>query len=147
MIRFLAALAMLFSVAAGAAAAESGTPDEARSMAIRAADLLRAKGPALAFAAFNDKTGAFHDRDLYVFVYDSSGHAVAHGLNPALIGKDMTGLKDVDGKEFVRAFIAVTDTGWIEYKWLNPATRTVDPKTSYVIRVGEYLVGVGAYRH
>ena len=147
MIRLLAALAMLFSVAAGAAAAEFGTPDEARSMAIRAADLLKDKGPAQAFPAFNDKAGAFHDRDLYVFVYDSSGHAVAHGLNPALIGKDLSGLKDVDGMEFVKAFIAIADAGWVDYKWLNPTTKTVDPKTSYVIRVGEYRVGVGAYRH
>jgi len=70
---------------------------------------------------------------------------VAHGTNPGLIGKSMLDLKDVDGKPFNRDIQAIKDTGWVEFKWQNPLTKAIEPKTMYEVRVGEYIVGVGAY--
>lgn len=95
---------------------------------------------------FDAKEGAFHDRDLYVMVYDSSGKNVAHGANAALIGKNLIDLKDVDGKFLVREITAVKDQGWVDYKWPDPLTKKYGQKTTYVLHVGDYLVGVGAYR-
>jgi len=34
-------------------------------------------------------------------------------------------------------------TGWVGYKWPNPSTKKVEPKSSFVMRVGDVLVGVG----
>jgi cytochrome c len=78
-------------------------------------------------------------------VQDAKGMMLAHGDSPALIGKPMADLKDVDGKPFIQEKLAITDAGWIDYKWRNPLTKAVEPKTQYVIRVGDYVLGVGAY--
>ena len=114
-------------------------------MATKAAEYLKSVGPEKAFAEFDAKDGPWHDRDLYVTVQDSKGVMVAHGTNGGLIGKSVIDLKDVDGKPFNRDVQAIKEAAWIDYKWQNPATKAVEAKTSYQVRVGEYIVGVGAY--
>ncbi len=126
-------------------AAGQATPDEAKAMAIKAAEYLKSVGPEKAFAEFDAKDGPWHDRDLYVVVQDSNGVMLAHGTNPGLIGKSLIDLRDVDGKAFTREMVAIQDQGWVNFKWQNPLTRAVEAKTIYEIRVGDYLVGVGAY--
>lgn len=126
-------------------AADQATPDEAKAMAIKAADYLQTVGSDKAFAAFDAKDSPWHDRDLYVIVQDSSGVMVAHGTNTGLIGKNVLELKDVEGRPFNRDAQAIKDAGWINFKWQNPVTKKVEPKTMYMVRVGNYLVGVGAY--
>lgn len=140
-------LSAAFTLGQGAYAADHATPDEAKAMALKAADFLKQNGPEKAFAAFDAPGGAFHDRDLYVFVQNDNGVVEAHGTNPALIGKNLLGIKDVDGKSFVKDMVAIKDTGWVDYKWQDPTTKLVEPKTSYMIRVGNYIVGVGAYKN
>jgi signal transduction histidine kinase len=130
---------------AAAFASDHGTPEEAKAMALRAAEFLKANGEEKAFAAFNDKS-QFHDRDLYVFVQDDKGVVKAHGGNPNLIGKDLSPVKDLDGKLFVQEINATKSEGWVDYKWQNAQTKAVEPKTSYVVRVDHLLVGVGAYK-
>ena len=143
----VALLLVMFSwVTAPAGAETGGTPEQAKAMAVKAADFLKEKGAETAFAAFTGKEAPWVDRDLYVFVYDETGQAVAHGGNPALVGKSLIDLKDPTGKAFVREIIAVKTPGWIEYQWRNPASNAVEPKTSYIIPVGTYRVGVGAYK-
>lgn len=126
-------------------AAGQATPDEAKAMAVKAAEYLKAVGPDKAFPEFDAKDGPWHDRDLYVIVQNTQGVMVAHGTMPAMIGKSMLDLKDVDGKPFNRETQAIKDEGWIEFKWMNPVSKAVEPKKQYIIRVGDYLVGVGAY--
>ena len=144
LIRVLFLLSTLFSVHAYAGA--TGTPDEAKAMAVNAAALLQQNGPDKAFPVFDAPGGPFHDRDLYVMVYDDTGKNVAHGANAALIGKNLMGLKDTDGVFVVRGIVAVKTEGWVDYKWPNPVTKKLAAKTTYVVRVGGYLVGVGAYK-
>jgi hypothetical protein len=127
-------------------AVDPATPADAKAMAIRAAEYLKAQGPETAFAAFSQKGGRFHDRDLYVFVTHESGTLVAHGVDHDMIGTNVLDLKDSDGKSFVREYLAIEDRGWVEYKWEHPLTGTVRNKRSYIVRVGDYSVGVGAYQ-
>jgi len=148
MARFLLKAILLACLLVGtqAYAGDNGTPDEAKSMALHAADFLRQNGPDAAFPVFNAKGGQFHDRDLYVMVYDDSGKNVSHGANQALIGKDLLELKDTDGKPLIREFVAIKDQAWVDYKWPDPISKKIMLKTTYVIRVDHYLVGVGAYK-
>ncbi|MFL5281934.1 MAG: cache domain-containing protein [Rhodopila sp.] len=95
---------------------DAGTTDEAKAMALRAADFLRQEGPEKAFPVFNDKTdGRFHDRDLYVMVYDTTGTNVAHGANAALIGKNLIDLKDTSGKLLIRELVLMKDQAFVDY--------------------------------
>ena len=126
---------------------ERASPAEAKAMAVRAANYLRSEGRKKAFAAFEQRGGPFHNRDLYVFVVDDSGTNVAQGFQrEKWIGKNLINFKDPDGKRFVREFLAVKDEGWVDYKIENPLTHKIEEKTSYVVRVVMYVVGVGAYK-
>jgi signal transduction histidine kinase len=145
MIRCIIAFSLSLLLATAAFAGEAGTPDEAKAMAVRAAELLKNGGPEKAFPEF-EKGATFHDRDLYVMVYDQSGKCVSHGATPGLIGKTLIDLKDTDGKYLIKDLVAVQDAAWIEYKWPNPVTKKIEPKATYVIRVGDYRVGVGVYK-
>lgn len=127
-------------------AAGQATPDEAKAMAVKAAEYLKSAGPEKAFPEFDAKDGRWHDRDLYVYVLDPAGVMVAHGTNPGLLGKSVLEFKDVDGKPITQVTLAVKDAGWVDYKWQNPLTKAVEPKTSYVMRVGDFAVVVGAYK-
>ncbi len=140
----LLALSLIFGSAA--AAADRATPDEAKSMALKAAQYLRDVGPDTAYAAFNAKDGPWHDRDLYVVVQDDQFTVRAHGAIPALIGRSFPDLKDVDGTPFTRNWKAVQTEGWVDYKWQDPVTKEVRPKSSYIVRVGDVVVAVGAYK-
>jgi cytochrome c len=126
-------------------AAGQATPEEAKAMAIKAASYLQSSGPETAFPAFSAKDGPWHDRDLYVLVENDQHIMVAHGSNPALIGRNVLNLKDPEGKSVAVELDAIKDAGWVDFKWLNPVTKAIEPKTLYAVRVGEYHVAVGAY--
>ncbi|WP_299439469.1 cache domain-containing protein [uncultured Rhodospira sp.] len=127
----------------GALAADRATKEEAKAMAEDAAAYYEEHGEA-AFDVFTNGD-MFKDRDLYVFMMDLKGTMVAHGQNPSLIGRDTIGLRDPSGKAFIQEFVAVEDKAWVSYQWQNPTTGGVDDKVSYIINVGDYVLGVGAY--
>jgi len=152
MVRALAMIATvaLLAFTCSASAAENGTKDEAVAMVKRVETMFAKEGPDATFKAVSDKSVAeFHDRDLYPFIYDMSGTCVAHGARPALIGKNLIDLKDQDGKYLIRELVAIAEgpgSGWVDYKWPNPLTNKIEDKTSYVEKMGDYLVGVGVYK-
>ena len=116
-------------------------------MAEKAATLLREKGPQEAYAKFQAKDGGFIDRDLYVFVLDNNGLFTAHGVKPVLIGKGGFDMKDVSGFPFIKAFVDVKDAAWVDYKWPDASDNNkVKDKASYIVRVGDLVVGVGYYK-
>jgi len=131
-------------------AAEFGTRDEAVAMVKRVIDKFAQSGAEATFRAVNDKSDpAFHDRDLYPFVYDLKGVNVAHGARPALIGKNLIALKDQNGVYLIQEMIALAKgpgSGWVDYKWPNPITDKIEDKSSYIEKMGDYFVGVGVYR-
>ncbi|WP_205470478.1 cache domain-containing protein [Breoghania sp. L-A4] len=130
-------------------AAEFGTKQEAVAMVNRVIELFQREGPDATFKAVNDPTTpAFHDRDLYPFIYDLQGVNVAHGARPVLVGKNLLNLKDQDGKYLIREMIDIANgngTGWVDYKWPNPINNKIEDKSSYIEKMGEYFVGVGIY--
>jgi cytochrome c len=139
---------MVFAIPAlSAAGPEFGTREEAVAMVHRVQEKFRKDGAEATFKAVNDKSDpAFHDRDLYPFIYDLNGLNVAHGARPVLVGKNLISLKDQDGKYLIQELIAIAKnpgSGWINYKWPNPLTNKIEDKTSYIERMGDYVVGVG----
>jgi len=134
-----------------AATTEFGTKDEAVAMVKRVEEMFKKDGADATFKAVSDKSvAAFHDRDLYPFIYDMAGTCVAHGARPALIGKNLIDLKDQDGKYLVRELRDIAQgpgSGWVDYKWPNPLNNKIEDKSSFVEKMGDnYFVGVGVYR-
>jgi signal transduction histidine kinase len=127
--------------------ATHGSKEEAQAMCEKAAALVKSDGAEKAFAKFQAKDGGFNDRDLYVFVVDDKGTFVAHGAKPALVGKVSIDLKDPTGFPLVQKFIEVQDKGWVDYKWPDSSDNNkIKDKSSYIIHVGTYWVGVGYYK-
>jgi len=136
-------------ISSAAHAADRGTAAEAEAMVKKAVAMVKSAGPEKAYDEFTNGK-SFKDRDLYVFVYDLNGKNLAHGVNPKLVGKDLMGLKDPDGKPVVQMIVDLAKgkgKGWSEsFKFLNPASKTIEEKVIYLERVGDTLVGCGIYK-
>lgn len=120
------------------------TLEEAQAMAEAAATYLREVGPDIAYSAFTFDE-AWRDRDLYVFVIDGDGVNRAQGADPGLVGTDEWDITDPNGVKIVQEMLTITDTGWVDYVWPDPLTGTDVAKRSFIIRVDDVVVGVGAY--
>jgi cytochrome c len=128
-------------------AADRGTPEEAKVLVEKAAAHFSGVGAEKAMADFNDPKAGYQDRDLFIFVYGADGKILCGAGVPGLIGRNALVLKDVDGKEFGKAVMAaaVAGGGWTEYRMSNPATKKAEPKKTYAVKVGDYVVAAGAY--
>lgn len=133
-----------------ASATERGSADEAVAMVKKAIAYMKENGKERAFAEFaNPANSQFHDRDLYIFVYDLNGNNVAHGNNPKMIGKNLLEMKDHDGKFIIKGFIDVANTkgkGWVDYKWPNPVNKAVEQKSGYIEKADNLIIGSGVYK-
>lgn len=155
MARILSIVAMVLGLVLGlsSAAAEEkkGTAAEATAMVQKAIAHIKKIGREKAFADFDNPKGGFVDRDLYIVVYDLKGKVLAHGANPKMIGKDLIDLRDNDGKYFVKERVEMMSKGpdakgWQDYKFMNPTTSQIEPKSMYLQRYEDLIVGCGIYK-
>jgi len=151
-VKKIAALLTIFVLAwgfHGALAADKGTKEEAVALAKKAVAFLKTQGREKALAEFNNPKGQFVDRDLYVFVGDMQGKCLAHCTMPELAGKDMMEVQDPDGRYITKERLKLlkqSNSAWQTYKYLNPATKKVETKSTYLERVGDLYIGVGVYQ-
>ena len=140
----------MFAMSSTALAADKGSPDEAVAMVKKAVALIKSDGKEKAFVAFSDPANTtFHDRDLYIYVYDLNGVALAHGNNPKMVGKPLIGLKDNEGKPMIKEMVELAKSkgkGWVDFKWPNPVTKAVEAKSGYIEKVDDMMVGSGIYK-
>ncbi len=133
-----------------ALAADGGTPEEAVAMVKKAAAYIKANGIEKTIAEVHNPKGQFVDRDMYILISVIGGTSIANGGNPKMVGKaNLSDLKDVDGKYFVREFDEVATTkgsGWVDYKWLDPVTKKIVQKSTYVEKYDKYRIACGIYK-
>jgi len=145
-----AALASTLLFCAPALAQEKGSADEASALVKKAIAHFKAAGKDKACADFSDAAGSFQSKDLYVFVQGVDNVVLCHGKNPAFAGKELSSLKDSDGKLFIQEMSNVAKTsgsGWVDYKWVNATTKKIEPKSTYVESIdGKLYVGAGIYK-
>lgn len=130
-------------------AAERGTAQEAEAMVHKAIDFTKANGLEKTLNEVNKPAGSLVDRDLYIAVADQEGKALAHGGNPRMIGKDLSSLTDVNGKQIYKEVIAVARAkgkGWVDYTWPNPVTKQLEAKTTYLEKFQDVIFLCGAYK-
>ncbi|MBX3602936.1 MAG: cache domain-containing protein [Rubrivivax sp.] len=147
----LASVAVLaFAFAAPSALASNATKDEAVAMVKKGIAYIKAHGIEKAYAEINNKQGQFTDRDLYLVVYGLDGKCLAHGANERQIGRDLLDLTDVDGKYFVKERVALARAQpagfWQDYKFTNPVSKKIEPKTMYCEKLNETAVCGGVYK-
>ncbi|MET3129856.1 cytochrome c [Oxalobacteraceae bacterium GrIS 1.11] len=142
----------LLALSLTAGAADKGTADEAVAMVKKAADFLKKNGKDKAFAEFNNPKGQFIYRDLYIFTFLANGDGIerANGANVKLVGKNVSEMKDADGKYLIKDILALgaskAGQGWVDYKWPNPVSGAIEAKRTYVERVDDVVIGCGIYK-
>ena len=138
--------------------AQSAVKDECVALCKDAAKFINEKGLYPAVAEINNKEGKFVTKNTYVFMMDLEGHLLAHPFNPQFIGRDITGVKDTNGKLFNQESITIAKTkgeGWTTYMYPTPEEskkptpwkeKISSKKLSFVYRVpGKDLVVIAGY--
>ena len=133
-----------------AAAVMEPNEKNAIAMAERGAALIKAKGKDEMMKRINAKDPDFVQGQLYIDLRDvKTGIVLAHPYNPSIVGKDLTDVPDASGKKYRREIIELAarkGSGWVDYQYKNPATGKLEPKTTYILRVGDIVLEAGIYK-
>lgn len=128
---------------------KSYTRDELKEFVNSAAKHIRKVGVQAALEEFKKPDGKFTKGELYIFANNMQGINLSH-VNPKMQGGDHSGFKDKLGFAFMQEFIKVAQvngSGWVEYWWANPVTKTLQPKISYIQKINDDMfIGCGIYK-
>jgi len=151
----LVALAVGFTVPTFAQQQDTAAPPESEqakqivALVEKAATLIDSKGKSI-FPEF--RKGEWLTDDTYLFVADLKGVVLFNGGFPKREGRDVSGLKDSNGKVFFEEFVKVVQSkgsGWVDYMFPKPGEIQPSQKWSYVKAVNidgtRGLVGAGFY--
>jgi cytochrome c len=131
------------------AAEEFGTAKEAEALVGKAVAHIKAAGKDKAYADFTGKKPGWVDRDLYIAVYDLTGKVLAHGQNEKQVGKELIGMQDADGKEFVKERVELAQSKgkfWHDYKFTDPVSKKILPKSMFCTKHDDAAVCAGIYK-
>ena len=140
---------LLFAPLAAHAKEGSATKEDALATVKKGIAFIKANGRDKGYAEVSNKQGQFIDRDLYLVVYGLDGTVRAHGANDKMIGKNLIELKDVDGKAFVKERVDLAQskgTFWQDYKFTNPVSKKIEPKSMYCEKLEDAVVCGGIYK-
>jgi cytochrome c len=144
----IAFVAAMFVSSTLLAAENFATPKEAEAMVAKAVKAVGADRRG-ALKEITGKDKKWVDRDLYPVVYDMSGKCLAHGQNEKQVGKDLIDLADADGKEFIKERVELAKSKgkfWQDYKFTDPVSKKVLPKSAYCEKAGDVIVCAGVYK-
>lgn len=133
-------------------AEEKATKEECVTMCNKALAVAKEKGVDEMLRQIGDINGPFVWKDSYIYAINiDNNQVVAHPIKPALVGKDMSGIKDISGKMFFVEKINVAKDkgeGWVDYMWPKPGEKKPSPKSAYVIKVpgAPYAISAGVYK-
>jgi signal transduction histidine kinase len=125
------------------------------SLVEEAAGLVERNGEQ-AFRQFAVKGSKWLNGDTYVFAYLVDGTCVFHPITPELVGKNVLGLRDLNGKPIIQNIVDIGKkpgndaSGWVFYLWENQIQLTPMWKSTYVRKLvapngKTYVIGSGLY--
>ena len=141
--------ALLLAAAPASAKEGNAGKDDAVASVKKGVAYIKANGRDKGYAEISNKQGSFIDRDLYLVVYGLDGTVRAHGANEKMVGKNLIELKDVDGKPFVKERVDLAQskgTFWQDYKFTNPVSKKIEPKSMYCEKLEDAVVCGGIYK-
>ncbi|NVD71906.1 cache domain-containing protein [Duganella sp. BJB1802] len=145
----IAGLTAMLLTPALPALAQNAARTAATELAEKAVATIQKVGVEQACKQFADPKAGYIQGDVYVVVQDMQCKMVCHPLLPKMNGKDMTELKDSNGKYFTQEMKKIAQSGkpgWVDYVWPNPTSKALEPKSAFIQRVDEkYMVSVGIY--
>ncbi len=145
----MVAMALVAVLLPALAAGAEATKADAKTLVEAAATYMKDHGKEATLAELNKAGGTFDKGDLYVFAYDLTATIVAHPKNQKLVGKNLMEVPDTDGKLFRKEIVTTANaagSGWVDYKYLNPETKKVEAKTTFLLKVGDLVLCCGTYK-
>lgn len=145
----ISTLAIMAIISKGVYAEDFGTTKDAEAMVQKAVAHIKSAGADAAYADFTAQKPDYIKNDVYVVVYSLGGKALAHGQNPKQVGKELLEFKDADGKEFIKERIELAKSKgkfWQDYKFTDPVTKKILPKSAYCEKLEETIVCAGIYK-
>jgi cytochrome c len=129
----------------------NATADEAIAMVKKGVAALKAAGgdKAKVYTEVTAKDPKWVDRDLYLVVYGLDGTVRAHGANAKQVGANLIDMLDIDGKPFVKERVELAKSKgsfWQDYKFTNPTTKKIQPKSMYCEKLDDMAVCAGIYK-
>jgi methyl-accepting chemotaxis protein len=112
-------------------------------------DHVRRVGVRRACADFNDGRGDFVKGELYIFALDLQGTRLAYAPDTSVVGQNAIDMTDAEGKYLGREINQLARThgsGWVDFKFLNPKSGRIEPKSAYIERAGDIILGCGIYQ-
>jgi signal transduction histidine kinase len=155
------AMGLLVITAAGGALAQDGKSSQADAVGLikKAQEYIKANGLEKAYVEFNSLESPFNTKgdinkhsDLYLYTIDYTGLQVVHGKNPKIRGKVMIDMRDSEGVYLIKGLVdkckGPEGKGWVDYKWPNPVSKNLEPKSGYIERIPgtEVCLGTGIYK-
>ena len=140
--------AFLMFLTGSAFAQSSGTAAEAKAMLDKAVTAVKAD-PKKAIDDFNNPSGGFRDRDLYVLCAAAPEYNIASHPKAELRGTPLAALVDKKGKKLGEALINAAAEGKVaEVDYMFPRPGGTEPveKVSFVTKANNYLCMVGYYK-
>jgi len=147
--RALVSQAEALKVSVASIQLRQGSADEARALVERGLARMREVGWQQAAREFNAPRNPYIDRDLYLFVLDTSGRYQVHSAKPELVGKTVFQTQVINPGDFMSRALAqvAVGAGWVEYTGTHPGTGEPTKKASYMVPVDEdVFMGCGVYR-
>jgi cytochrome c len=139
---------LLYLLVPGAAlAAQGATKDEAVAMVKKASSPSKPKAPTRPMP--RSATREARSSTATSTSWCTGWTAWSHGADKNRIGTNLLHDKDVDGKEFVKERIDLAKTAssfWQSYKFMNPVSKTIEPKEMYCERLNDTVVCSGVYQ-
>ena len=126
----------------------SGSAAEAKALLEKAVAAIKADEKK-AIEDFNNPTGGFRDRDLYVFCAGAPAYNFTAHPKAELRGTPLAALVDKKGKKLGEELIKVAAEGKIgEVDYMFPRPGGTDPveKVTFVTKAGNQICGVGYYK-
>ncbi len=146
-----AMMSVILLFAADVFAGDTATKNECVVKCHEAAALINSKGVEAAIKIINDSTGPFVWKDSYVFLMNLDGRMLAHPIQPELmLHKHVLLMTDPLDKALFVHFVNLAKKvgqGWVEYMWPKPGKTSPSKKISYIYRVPnqDLFVGAGVY--
>jgi cytochrome c len=122
--------------------------EDAKLWVERAVAFYKATGKRIALAEYTNPNGQFIQEEMYIYALNPKGTMMGHGVNEKFVGEEFIDIKDYDGKQFIREIVETANkegSGWVTYKWFNPVTKEVLPKTVYFRKVDDLIICSGVY--
>ncbi|AMC33328.1 chemotaxis protein [Janthinobacterium sp. B9-8] len=106
--------------------------------------------PSAQVAALQALRAIRYDKKEYFWVNDESPKMLMHPMKPELEGKDLSALKDPNGKALFLEMVKVVKSegaGFVSYQWSKPGSTEPVDKISYVqgFSAWGWVIGTGVY--